>query len=76
LDVTGDVFGRALHTMREVAEVLRDLPDPDGALTAPIGRIETERSWVAAELRLGLPPQGPPGWLVRDDLTSVAALHR
>jgi hypothetical protein len=43
---------------------LRDLPDSDGALTMLIERIEAERAWVAAELRLGLPPQQPPTWLV------------
>lgn len=61
----GEVYGCALQTMREVAEALRDLPDPDGALTALIERIEAERAWVAAELRLGMPPQQPPRWLVR-----------
>jgi hypothetical protein len=52
--------------MREVAEVLRDLPDPDGALAALIERIEAERMWVATEFRLGLLPRQPPRWLVRD----------
>jgi hypothetical protein len=51
--------------MREVAEALRDLPDPDGALTTLIERIEAERAWVATELRLGLLPRQPPRWLVR-----------
>ena len=65
MDDPGDLYTRALQTMREVAEAMRDLPDPDGALAALIERIEGERAWVAAELRLGLSPQQPPGWLVR-----------
>jgi hypothetical protein len=65
VDDPGEAYGRALQTMREVAESLRDLPDPDGGLTTLIERIEAERAWVAAELRLGLPPQQPPAWLVR-----------
>jgi hypothetical protein len=64
VDDPGELYTRALRTMREVADSLRDLPDPDGALTRLIERIEGERAWVAAELRLGLPPQQPPRWLV------------
>lgn len=65
MDDPGELYGRALQTMREVAEALRDLPDPDGALTTLIERIEAERAWVATELRLGLLPRQPPRWLVR-----------
>ena len=60
-----ELCGRALKTMREVSEALHDLPDPDGALATLIERIEAERAWVAPELRLGVPPQQPPRWLVR-----------
>jgi hypothetical protein len=66
VDDPGEAYGRALQTMREVAEVIRDLPDPDGALTALIERIDAERTWVATEFRLGLLPQHPPRWLIRD----------
>jgi len=65
VDDPGEAYGRALQTMREVCEVLRDLPDPDGALTTLIERIEAERAWVATEFRLGLLPRQPPRWLVR-----------
>lgn len=72
----GHVYGRALRTMREVAEQLRDLPDADGALARLVGRIDAERAWVTAELRLGLPPQRPPAWVVRDERLPVAVLRR
>jgi hypothetical protein len=62
--------------MREVAEKLRDLPDADGSLTRLVGRIDAERAWVTAEFRLGLPPQRPPAWAVRDEAVAVPELHR
>jgi hypothetical protein len=61
----GQMYTTALHTMREVVESLRDQPDPDGAVTTLIERIDAERAWVAAEMCLGLAPQPPPPWLVR-----------
>ncbi len=65
MDDPGEAYGRALQTMREVAETLRDRPDPDGALTALVERIGAERARVATEFRLGLLPRQPPRWLVR-----------
>lgn len=60
------MYSTALHTMRAVADSLRDLPDPDGVLAALLGRIDRERAWVTAEMCLGLRPQPPPPWLVRE----------
>jgi hypothetical protein len=51
--------------MTAVLDELRDLPDPDGALTALARRIEAERDWVRALMSLGAPPTRPPGWLRR-----------
>ena len=63
---SGQTYARALQTMREVVEALRDEPDPDGVVTSLIERIERERAWVAVEMCLGLPVQTPPPrWLVR-----------
>jgi hypothetical protein len=76
MDDPGQVYGTALSTMRAVAERLRDLPDPDGSLTVLIERIEAEHAWVSTELRLGLPPQRPPGWVVRARLPSPVPLSR
>lgn len=63
---SGQMYGRALRTMRDVVDALRDLPDPDGAIAALVARIERERSWVAVEMRLSLPAQPPPQWITRE----------
>jgi len=60
-----NVYTRALSTMTEVLEVLRDEPDPDGALTDLAYRIEAEREWVRASMALGEEPRRPLGWLRR-----------
>jgi len=60
-----DVYTRALSTMTEVLEALRDEPDPDGALTDLAYRIEAEREWVRASMALGAEPRRPLGWLRR-----------
>jgi hypothetical protein len=60
-----DLYTRALNTMTEVLEVLRDEPDPDGALTDLAYRIEAEREWVRASMALGEEPRRPLGWLRR-----------
>jgi len=62
---SGWKHARALHTMREVVDALRDEPDPDGAIGRLVDQIERERAWVAVEMCLGLPVQAPPRWLVR-----------
>jgi hypothetical protein len=60
-----ELYTRALSTMTEVLEVLRDEPDPDGVLGELAHRIEGERDWVRALMVLGEPPRRPPGWLRR-----------
>ena len=60
-----EVYTRALSTMTEVLEVLRDEPDPDGALSDLASRIEAEREWVRASMALGEEPRRPLGWLRR-----------
>jgi len=60
-----DLYTRALSTMTEVLDVLRDEPDPDGALTDLANRIEAEREWVRASMALGEEPRRPLGWLRR-----------
>ena len=60
-----DLYTRALSTMTEVLEMLRDEPDPDGALTDLAYRIEAEREWVRATMALGEAPRRPLGWLRR-----------
>jgi len=60
-----ETYTRALVTMRAVAEALRDLPDPDGAIGDLAERIDAERKWVLAAIALGSEPARPPGWLRR-----------
>jgi hypothetical protein len=60
---SGQTYATVLHTMREVVEALRAQPDPDGAITALIDRIERERAWVTVEMCLALPAQPPPRWI-------------
>jgi hypothetical protein len=60
-----DLYTRALSTMTEVLEVLRDEPDPAGAITDLAYRIEAEREWVRASMALGEEPRRPLGWLRR-----------
>lgn len=58
-----ETYTRALSTMSKVLDALRDLPDPDGALTVLCDRITVEREWVRALMALGEPPRRPAGWL-------------
>ena len=51
--------------MSYVLDVLRDEPDPDGALADLAHRIETEREWVRSLMVLGAEPSRPPDWLRR-----------
>ena len=59
-------FTRALETSARVVEALKDQPDPDGAVTDLIERIEGERAWLLARMVLGESPERPPAWLRRD----------
>jgi len=56
---TRDLYTRTLSTMTCVLDVLRDEPDPDGALAELAHRIEAEREWVRSLMVLGKKP-GPP----------------
>ncbi len=60
-----DLYTRALSTMTEVLNALRDEPDPDGALADLAYRIEAEREWVRNSMALGDEPRRPMGWLRR-----------
>lgn len=62
---TPEIYTRALSTMAEVLDALRDEPDPDGVLSELARRIEGEREWVRALMVLGEQPSRPPGWLRR-----------
>jgi len=57
------IYRGALSTMTAVLDVLRDQPDPDGALTELARRIEADREWVRSLMSLGVPPIRPPDWL-------------
>ena len=60
-----DLYTRALCTMTDVLEAIRDEPDPDGAISDLAYRIEAEREWVRASMALGEEPRRPLGWLRR-----------
>lgn len=60
---TGDLYARTLSTMTYGLDVLRDEPDPDGALADLAQRIEAEREWVRSLMGLGAEPGRPPDWL-------------
>lgn len=60
-----ELYQRALRTMAEVSDVLRDETDPDGALADLAFRIEADREWVRASFALGEPPRRPLAWLRR-----------
>ena len=60
-----ELYTRALSTMTQVLDVLRDEPDPDGVLSELAHRVEGEREWVRAMMVLGEAPRRPPGWLRR-----------
>ena len=62
---TQELYARTLATMTEVLEVLRDEPDPDGALTNLASRIEGEREYVRASFALGEEPRRPFAWMRR-----------
>jgi hypothetical protein len=58
-----ETYTRTISTMSEILDVLRDEPDPDGALTVLADRIEVERDWVRVLMALGERPRRPPRWL-------------
>jgi hypothetical protein len=60
---TPETYTRTIQTMNDVLDALRDLPDPDGALTALADRIAVEREWVRVLMALGEPPRRPPSWV-------------
>jgi hypothetical protein len=60
---TRDLYTRALSTITYVLDVLRDEPDPDGALAELADRVEAEREWVRSLMVLGKKPVRPPNWL-------------
>jgi hypothetical protein len=64
-EAASELYTRALSTMTQVLEALRDEPDPEGVLSELAHRIEGEREWVRALMVLGEPPRRPPGWLRR-----------
>ena len=47
MTATPETYTRTIRTMNEVLDVLRDEPDPDGALTVLADRIAVEREWCA-----------------------------
>ena len=62
---TRDLHARTLSRMTRSLDVLRDEPDPDGALADLAHRIEAEREWVRSLRVLGAEPSRPPDWLPR-----------
>jgi hypothetical protein len=62
---TRDLYARTLSTMTYDLDVLRDEPDPKGALADLAHRIEEEGEWVRSLLVLGAKPSRPPDWLRR-----------
>ncbi len=60
---TPETYTRTIRTMNEVLDVLRDQPDPDGALTVLADRIAVEREWVRVLMALGEEPRRPPNWI-------------
>jgi len=62
---TRDLYARTLSRMTRSLDVLRDEPDPDGALADLAHRIEAEREWVRSLMVLGAEPSRPPDWLRR-----------
>jgi hypothetical protein len=45
---TPETYTRTIRTMSEILDVLRDEPDPDGALSELADRIAVEREWPRA----------------------------
>ena len=60
---TPETYTRTIRTMSEILDVLRDEPDPDGALSELADRIAVEREWARVLLALGEEPRRPPRWL-------------
>lgn len=63
MTATPETYTRTIRTMNEVLDVLRDEPDPDGALTVLADRIAVEREWVRVLMALGAAPRRPPTWI-------------
>ena len=60
---TPETYTRTIRTMNDVLDVLRDQPDPDGALTVLADRIAVEREWVRVLMALDAEPRRPPTWI-------------
>ena len=60
---TPETYTRTIRTMSEILDMLRDEPDPDGALSGLADRIAVEREWARVLLALGEEPRRPPRWL-------------
>lgn len=65
-------YTRAISTMSQVLETVRDQPDSDGAMTVLADRIAVEREWVRTLMALGEEPRRPPGWLRPAERLSLA----
>jgi hypothetical protein len=72
MTATPETYTRTIQTMNEVLDVLRDQPDPDGALTALAERIAVEREWVRVLMALGEQPRRPPSWVGPQLATSIS----
>ena len=68
---TPETYTRTIRTMCEILDVLRDEPDPDGALSVLADRIAVEREWVRVLMALGEEPRRPPRWLGPHLTTSI-----
>lgn len=68
---TPETYTRTISTMNDVLDVLRDQPDPEGALTALANRIAVEREWVRVLIALGEQPRRPPVWIGPQVATSI-----
>ena len=60
---TPETYTQTIRTMNEVLDVLRDQPDPDGALAVLADRIAVEREWVRVLMALDTEPRRPPTWI-------------
>ena len=72
---TRDLYARTLSTMTYGLDVLRDEPDPDGALADLAQRIEAEREWVRSLMAsVRSRAAHPTGWGVPARAADQAAL--
>ena len=71
MTATPETYTRTIRTMNEVLDVLRDEPDPDGALTVLADRIAVEREWVRVLMALDAEPRRPPTWIGQHAAASI-----